>query len=169
MLSVLVGLPAAWVYYGPLPPSAQRMVDRFVATAKKTVGRESNPLAAEAAVAVEAPAFEIGGSVSSRPATTLAAAPAGSPAPASGTAEMAAGPMEPLLAKLRGLGAAEYVLEPWGSSNGYYRFRCEMPLAGGNDFTQQFEAVAADPVASVEQVVAEVASWHAARGGGMLR
>ena len=25
MLLILVGLPAAWVYYGPLPPNAQRV------------------------------------------------------------------------------------------------------------------------------------------------
>ena len=38
MLSVLVGLPAAWIYYGPLPTGAQRVVDRFVAIAKEATG-----------------------------------------------------------------------------------------------------------------------------------
>ena len=38
MIVVLVGLPAAWVYYGPLPPQAQRVVDRFVDVAKSAVG-----------------------------------------------------------------------------------------------------------------------------------
>jgi len=38
MLAVLVGLPAAWVYYGPLPPSAMGVIQRTVATAKQSLG-----------------------------------------------------------------------------------------------------------------------------------
>ena len=38
MLAVLVGLPAAWLYFGPLPKNAQRVVDRVVAAAKEAVG-----------------------------------------------------------------------------------------------------------------------------------
>ena len=34
----LVGLPAAWIYYGPLPQGAQRVVDRFVEVARDAIG-----------------------------------------------------------------------------------------------------------------------------------
>jgi hypothetical protein len=35
-----------------------------------------------------------------------------------------------------------------------------MPLAASAQMTQQFEAVADDPQATVEQVVAQVAQWQ---------
>ncbi len=75
-------------------------------------------------------------------------------------------PLEPLLVRLRQLGVVEYALERWGSAGELYRFHCEMPLGPGDGLTQEFEAVAADPRTSVEQVVTEVASWQVARGGG---
>ena len=70
--------------------------------------------------------------------------------------------VEPLLTQLRQYGVAEYALERWGGDGKLYRFHCEMPIAGGS-LTQQFEAVAANPEASVEQVVAEVAQWRTTR------
>jgi hypothetical protein len=71
--------------------------------------------------------------------------------------------VEPLLTRLRELGASEYSLEHWGDGGKLYRFQCEMPLNASPQLTQQFEAVAADPQATVERVVAEVASWQIAR------
>jgi hypothetical protein len=38
-----------------------------------------------------------------------------------------------------------------------------MPLAQDKQFTQQFEAVAETPQASIEQVVSEVTRWQTAR------
>jgi hypothetical protein len=49
MMSVLVGLPGAWIYYGPLPSSAQRVVDRFVTIAKEATGWKSAEPAAKPA------------------------------------------------------------------------------------------------------------------------
>ena len=69
-------------------------------------------------------------------------------------------------AQLRQLGAVEYVLERWGDR--FYRFHCDMPLAGNSELTEQFEAVAADPQESIQQVVAQVASWQLARQGERL-
>jgi hypothetical protein len=68
--------------------------------------------------------------------------------------------VEPLLVRLRDWGVNEYRLEPWGTTR-MFRFSCEMPLAEGGVATQQFEAVAADAMASVAQVVADVESWRA--------
>ena len=70
--------------------------------------------------------------------------------------------VEPLLQQLRSRGVAEYSLEKWGSNGQLYRFRCAMPLAQNDAFTRQFEAVASDPVAPIEQVVGEVAKWQTA-------
>jgi hypothetical protein len=159
MLTVLVGLPAAWVYYGPLPDGAQRVVDRFFAAAREAVGWDaSEAMPAQAATPIAAST-----------APQFAAPPSTAPAPTPSQPPLAR-QMEPLLVQLRQLGVAEYALEPWGADGGLYRFHCEMPLAAGAQATEQFEAIAADPHATVEQVVAEVSSWHAARrAGGMLR
>jgi hypothetical protein len=199
MLSVLVGLPGAWIYYGPLPTGAQRVVDRFVAIAKEAGGwkkaeakpqptwdfTKSAPIAgenlaggagggdalardAEAAIVHDltakmpddreytpAPPLQIGDALP-QAETVLAKTP-------STLAER----VEPLLTQLRQFGVAEYALERWGGDGKLYRFHCEMPI-GGSSLTQQFEAVAANPEASVEQVVTEVSRWRLARqAGGM--
>lgn len=182
MLSVLVGLPGAWIYYGPLPTGAQRVVDRFVAIAKEATGwketeatptptwdfTKSAPIVGEGlrenpggmnppARGVEPPVASLQiGSALPLPETAPAKAP-------STLAER----VEPLLTQLRQIGVAEYALERWGGDGKLYRFHCEMPIAGGS-LTQQFEAVTANPEASVEQVVAEVSQWRLARqAGGM--
>lgn len=157
MLAVLVGLPAAWIYYGPLPPGAQKAVDRVVEVVKNATGWQrpsENLVDAKAAprfAATEpAPAFSTG------PAPSPPAAPGATPA---GLAEQA----EPLLERLRALGPTEYSLEPWGRQGEFFRFRCSMPLTPGHEATRQFEAVAETPLASIEQVVGEVTHWHTAR------
>ena len=155
MLVVLVGLPAAWVYYGPLPPGTQRMVDQVVDAAKRAVGWERVLHPAEEAIS--APHF-----VLESDAIAIASESAGGVELT--TEEKVAPPqIEPLLERLRTLGVVEYTLEKWGSAGQLYRFQCKMPLAQSNQITQQFEAVAPDPLASVEQVVGEVSSWQMAR------
>jgi hypothetical protein len=172
MLAVLVGLPTAWMYYGPLPPQAQRTVDRLVASAKealdwdKRLGVETEadapPREIDAGHVVEAaPAF-----AAERPAV-VAASPVIQHAQ-SAELELARR-VEPLLARLRELGVAAYALEPWGGDRRLFRFHCEMPLAGSDAITQQFEAIAADPQQSVAQVVADVTNWHASRSVATLR
>ena len=180
MLSVLVGLPGAWIYYGPLPTGAQRVVDRFVAIAKEATGwkeaeakpqptwdfTKSAPIAggdlgaqaqgvAPLAPMAEAPAVQIGGALP---------LPEASPEMPPSTLKER---LKPLLQQLEQYGVAGYEMHRWGSDGNLYRFQCEMPLAGGS-LTQQFEAVAANPEASVEQVIAEVSEWRLARqAGGM--
>lgn len=180
MLSVLVGLPGAWIYYGPLPTGAQRVVDRFVAIAKEATGwketeakpaptwdfTKSSPIVGEGlaenpggmnppARYAEPPSLQIGGAL-----------PLPEPPPVKAPSTLAER-VEPLLTQLRQFGVAEYALERWGGDGKLYRFHCEMPIAGGA-LTQQFEAVASNPEASVEQVVAEVSKWRLGRqAGGM--
>ncbi len=156
MLAVLVGLPAAWVYYGPLPPPAQRAVDRVVAVAKEAVGWEKFVAGTQPLTPAHAP-----------PATAIwrgpmagGAAAASAPRPASDPQGQLAARVEPLVSQLRAWGAAAYQLEAWGSDGRLFRFSCDMPLGGGLAATQQFEAVAADPQGAIARVVAEVQSWR---------
>ena len=167
MFAVLVGLPAAWVYYGPLPPDAQRVVDRLVGVAKETLGWDkstaSETAPGDSPLMTDAPAPAWNKSAADRtsvpvelPAVVQVEAP---PLAASKTPTLAER-VDPLLAKLREFGVVAYDLEPWGTSGKFYRFHCEMPLEASGQATQEFQAVAADPQATVEQVVAQVAQWH---------
>ena len=187
MLSVLVGLPGAWIYYGPLPTGAQRVVDRFVAIAKDATGwketeaksaptwdfTKSAPIVGEGLAenpgGMNPPARYEGSRYAEAPAAPLqigSALPLPEAPPAKVPSTLAER-VEPLLTQLRQYGVAEYALERWGGDGKLYRFHCEMPIGGGS-LTQQFEAVAANPEASVEQVVAEVSQWRTARqAGGM--
>ena len=176
MLSVLVGLPAAWIYYGPLPPAAQQVVNRLVTVAKEAAGWEPRE---DKAPTVEEWTLAKSHAAASTAATTGAGEAAGgvaqTEAPPLMSSELVeqksltfAEQMEPLLARLRQFGAAGYALERWGVGGNLYRFHCEMPLGSSAEVTQQFEAIAADPQSSVEQVVAEIADWQLARRrGGM--
>jgi hypothetical protein len=170
MLSVLVGLPAAWIYYGPLPPEGQRVVDRVVSAAKEAVGwnkSAAKPSEAESK-ADEAPAWSIDAPIAAPPIAPPLVTPVVATEPAPTQLPSFQEQVEPLLAQLRQFGVIEYALERWGDGGKLYRFRCEMPLGASDQFTQQFEAVAADPQVSVEQVVAEVSQWQLThRSAGM--
>jgi hypothetical protein len=176
MLVTLVGLPAAWVYYGPLPDGAQRVVDRFVEVAQDALGWK-RPATANALDAQKAPArfnetlptppdqpvvsqakFE-----GTRPPVQLAGATMNLPTSDMPVPSGSQGEMEMHLALLKKLGVAQYALEKWGAG---YRFKCAVPLGDNPDFTRQFEAIDPDPLASVRQVVGEVTSWQNARHDG---
>ncbi len=196
MLLVLVGLPSAWVYYGPLPPSAMGVIERTVATAKQSLGWEESAPATVWALETPktAPRFDASLAQATQtlqqqtaveqaaqplpPAThpvtrdaQFSLASATVPAPVSTTvsttkpavdAELAR-KLEPHLTLLRSLDAAEYTLENWGGQGQLYRFRCAVALDGNDDHTRQFEAVHADPLRAVHEVVGEVTSWQNAR------
>jgi hypothetical protein len=148
MLAVLVGLPAAWVYYGPLPEGPQRAVDGFIAAAKEAI--DWDKLTSSPADNLSLPVAE-----SQTPIVSTAEPTAEPPRPSAEPTVQAQ--VAPLLHQFRQLGAASYQLEPWGDSQRHFRFWCDMPTAGGAA-TEQFEAIAADPLAAVEQVVTEVAA-----------
>jgi hypothetical protein len=165
MLGTLVGLPAAWIYLGPLPSGAQRVADRLVREARAAVGWD----------------HEFGGRgasswspdelvVSAEPVVSEEAEPvvseeiaASRGAPAASSAGDWVSAVRPLLAELRALGASEYDLQAWGDSGRLFRFRCAIPLGTSDRFAQEFESIAASPRSSVEQVLQEVADWHQSR------
>ncbi len=188
MLVVLVGLPSAWVYYGPLPPAAIEVIERTVASAKQSFGWNESAAATEWLVETPktAPRFEASvtqatQSLQQQAAAEQAALPlqpmtrdaqfslasVSVPVPER-TAPVAvdddlARQLEPHLSLLRSLDAAEYTLENWGGSGELYRFRCAVALGDSDDHTRQFEAIHADPLRAVHQVVGEVTSWQNAR------
>jgi len=158
MMLVLVGLPAAWVYYGPLPPGAQQMVDRVVELAQDTLGWDRQTQSAERRIS--APRYNIGTVAETPPATTVGIA---SESQGSSSSEVVSVQVEPLLERLRRQGVSEYSLVKWGKAGQLYRFCCAMPWDQNDEITRQFEAVADNPFASIEQVVREVSRWQAAR------
>jgi hypothetical protein len=65
-----------------------------------------------------------------------------------------------LLEKLTRLGVRDQELAQWGSGGELMRFSCNAPWANSTSFGRHFEAVAATPVAAVEQVAAEIEAWQ---------
>jgi hypothetical protein len=190
MLMVLVGLPAVWVYYGPLPPAAMGVIERTLATAQQSLGWNdpASPTPWATAPPKTAPRFEaVSPAHASRPSahlTTRAPSRTTSTQPmqhdsqfsltsaslpaAERTPPMTVGPeltrqLEPHLSLLQSLGAAEYTLESWGGEAQLYRFRCAIALGEQGDHTRQFESVRGDPLSAVRQIVGEVTAWQNAR------
>lgn len=172
MLAVLVGVPAAWVYYGPLPEQAQQVASRLIFSARQSLGWESGTVSSR--VSKAAPRFDpnFQTAMHSEKSSSLfgesdAAIPSQSPSSQAsfggnrGPGDLSAG-VEPLLVRLRGMGVVEYALENWGTG-GLFRFHCSMPLTPNDDPTRRFEAIAGDRLAAIRQVVGEVTAWHNAR------
>jgi hypothetical protein len=185
MLAVLGGLPYLWVAK-KLPAPAQQLADRCVQSAKEAVDWDhidwrkwgldkACSRVAQLVRGGESAASPVDASsrrrsdVAPLPPATAQASPSSAPPspPTSSTAGSATAlgdRLESRLAQLRRLGAAEYSLRRWGAG-GLVRFCCEMPLAEGAAPTVQFEAVAVEPTAAVEQVLADVERWCEARNG----
>lgn len=69
-----------------------------------------------------------------------------------------------LQARLQDLGASYYRLEDRreeGDGTPLYRFRCEVPLPGNENYLRPFEADDRDPVRAMQLVVEEVEVWLA--------
>jgi hypothetical protein len=165
MLVVLVGLPSAWVYYGPLPAGAQRVASRIVElgqealTGSHRTEEKYGELPVQSfAISAEPVRFD----PETQRATFQAEHKTAQREP------IVEHELEPHLSVLRKMGASEYTLEDWGQGGQLVRFRCSVSMGGGNDFTRQFEAVAGDSLAAVRQVVGEVSAWQNARGGNTL-
>jgi hypothetical protein len=65
--------------------------------------------------------------------------------------------------RLKQLGARDQELAPWGSRGELVRFRCNVPWANSPAYSRHFEAVAATPLAAVQQVTAEIEAWQSAQ------
>lgn len=71
-------------------------------------------------------------------------------------------PLPALLEQLTKLGVRDQELTQWGSRGELVRFSCNVPWVNSPAYSRHFEAVAATPLAAVEQVAAEIEAW---RGG----
>jgi hypothetical protein len=69
--------------------------------------------------------------------------------------------LAPLLSQLESIGGSDAQLAPWGTSGQLHRFSCRAKLVPTSAIARHFEAVASEPVAAVEQVLAEVEAWRA--------
>lgn len=78
------------------------------------------------------------------------------------TAEMA-DDLPELFSTLKTMGVSDQQLTAWGSSGRLYRFWCRAKLADTPFHTRHFEAVAEQPVAAVERVLAQVEAWREAQ------
>ncbi|MGA2062683.1 MAG: hypothetical protein ABSG67_19600 [Thermoguttaceae bacterium] len=65
--------------------------------------------------------------------------------------------------RLRWLGATYYLLETWGNQRQFYRFYCQMSVGGNSSYTRYFEAINANPLEAMADVLRQVEGW---RGGG---
>jgi len=66
--------------------------------------------------------------------------------------------------RLRQMGATYSLLESWGQNGDHFRFHCRVPMPGGGDTPQRFEAVGSTPTEAMQNVVAEVDRWRSFRG-----
>lgn len=191
MLVTLVGLPAVWVYYGPLPTPVMGVIERTVLAAKQSCGwagcELTNPW--DSSEEKTAPRYDSTGDIAMDEALLMAQqasveqvappvpamhrdpqlslASASLPTrhqavPVQGESALAK-QLDPHLSLLRSMGAANYTLENWGGTGELFRFRCSIAWGQSEDHTRHFEAVAADPLRAVHQVVGEVTSWQNAR------
>ena len=63
--------------------------------------------------------------------------------------------------RLRELGAAYYALETWGAHGRLFRFHARMSVPDGTGGLRHFEAVDADPVRAMTDVLDQVETWQA--------
>jgi len=74
-----------------------------------------------------------------------------------------ANPFMSMQDRLRRLGASYYLLETWGNQRQFYRFYCQMAVGVNSSYTRYFEAINANPLEAMADVLRQVEDW---RGGG---
>ena len=62
--------------------------------------------------------------------------------------------------RLSRLGVRDSQLAAWGSRGELVRFSCNVPWGNSPVYSRHFEAVAATPLAAVEQVASEIEAWQ---------
>ena len=159
MLLVLVGLPAAWVYYGPLPPKAQKIVDRVMELGQEFLRNNQTSHDEKVAPRYSVEPQQVNFDPKVLPASFAPTQPAAI------EEDSLAEQLEPHLSFLRRLGAEEYTLEKWGDNDQMVRFRCLISFGSHEGCNRQFEAIAENSLSAVRQVVGEVSACQNAHGG----
>ena len=182
MIAVGVIVVKGWQYYGPSTEQVKTFAVSAMDKARAALTESQPPATDPAALAdprTMAPPLVAGQSstaVDSSPAspeppklvplinagedtlygvggTTLAA-----PSPLA--AGLEANGVAPLLTRLQEMGGGDARVGPWGASGQFYRCCCQAKLAETSPMARHFEAVAEEPIAAVEQVVAKVEAWR---------
>jgi hypothetical protein len=72
-------------------------------------------------------------------------------------------------ARIAELGAHDPQPTAWGVGGQLHRFSCRASLGGSPQFSRHFEAVAAEPRAAVEEVLAKLETWRASQAAAAQR
>ncbi len=167
IMLAFLGAAVALYAIGPLPDTAQSMVNRLWSSAKQGFAKqefgwqgfgkqefgwhqESGSSRIKAAPRFEPPGHPM--RMGSRTGE-LVQKPGKSEVHSGGVLEDSQ--LDRMLTQLRQLGATDYRLNHWGSE-GLFRFCCTMPLVGYQDQSRQFEAVADDGARAVAMVLLDV-------------
>jgi hypothetical protein len=62
--------------------------------------------------------------------------------------------------RLREMGATKYSLQTWGRDDSQYLFVCRMAVGGNPNMNQVFQAIKDDPMAAMDDVLAQVEQWR---------
>lgn len=171
MVGVVVVGAMAYRVYGPPVGDLAGLLDRMVDTAKSAVGSSEPPT--KQPQAAGPPVFDSAllGQLApaSSNASTADMVPLNQPMaelppllPVGERGLTLPTSVTPLVEQLRGLGAGQFQLAPWGGQHTMQRFVCRAPLPGESGFFRHFEAVATDAQSAVAQVVQDVTQWRAA-------
>lgn len=164
MLGTLAVGMMAWQVYGPPPERLAPIVNRAMELANQTLGRdEAEPRALEMPPprlsAIDDPTvlplpermpLRVDPEVA--PATHTQASHAAETSPQ--------GSVEELLERLRSLGGVDVEMKPWGATGQAYRCQCRVASVENPALERHFDAIATDPRAAIEQVLAEVERWR---------
>jgi hypothetical protein len=191
MVGVAILAVEAWQRYGPPAAHVKSIAARALEIAHDTLNQQEPTLALTAAPPVSLPTVGPELSVAASPGTVtappvmsaeqppaappmfpLASAAVATPPTSTdlGTEQSADDRLKSLMHRLEKIGGTEPRLAAWGSSGQLYRFCCRATLNNASPITRHFEAVAAEPLVAVEDVVAKVEAWRAAeQDRGRLR
>lgn len=167
LLAFMVGLPVAALMPNGVQVSLASILSRDRIMGEdhspvplpgppRTVSSHSGPLSAAPLAA--APLYQ--------PPADLVVAPAlfkpvGSDSPAQ-EQSLISRRSEELEEELHNLGATYYRMESWGAAPRKYRFHCTVSIKIGlAEYSQRFEETADNPLTALEDVLADVRTWHA--------
>lgn len=142
-------------------PAVNRQVDKllFASTAERLEERLARVRAGVADPQIELASRTSGSQPFELPARALTDASQGVRRLPPVEPELAAIDFDTVQRRLQTLGATYYRLEDLGSEPRRYRFRCEVPLPGNENYLRPFEADDDDPSVAMHTVLGDVERW----------
>jgi hypothetical protein len=168
MLAFIVTIPLIAINGSSLPEKAKNIIEKYWPIVASIVGKpadsQPNPLPAQASGDKVQRVRQQASSVI--PAAYQSVVEPGLNIPGNtgpvnnNTAQADANPFMALQDRLRQLGATYYLLETWGNQRQYYRFYCQMAVGGNAGYTHYFEAINANPLEAMADVLRQVEAWR---------